>query len=272
MTLVALAVLSCAILQPANSAPRMETRSRLRARSTLDIRIDGPTHVAAGQLVKLEATGPDGAAFAWHLAGEPQPSDLWDVPPNNGGRIIYFANKEARAYTFILSAAVAGEDGQPPTIEVFEHVLTVDPDQPTTPTTPPTTPTTPPTTPPTNPPTTPPAGPTYGLATFARDAAGSVAPANRARVAAALSVAYTTVAGKIAAGELASVTEITTMQGLVNTSILTSEKAGTAWNGFFQKLSDRLTQLGLPGLPFEEMCRNYAAAWREIAAGLDQVK
>lgn len=288
---VALLLCAWAPAPVVESAPRVETGASASARPAsgvrvarvahakkappkrleLDIRIDGPTTVEPGRLVKLDASQSEGEAFVWRLMqGTP---DLYDVTPD--GRVVYFASPVPGDYVFALAVSSNGDEEQPPLLELVEHVVTVEGASPSPPATPQTPATPPPTNPPAQPPAQPPVTPTdplpegkYNLARWTRDVATATVPASAKRgdASASLAIAYTTIASKAEQGQFGDAASMVASQQLINQMVLLQLGAGTTWNPWFTQLKDKLTALGLT-TPAE-----HAIAWREIAKGLEAVK
>lgn len=253
----------------ASARPARPAKKAPPKRLELDIRIDGPTTVDAGRLVKLDASQSEGQAFVWRLMqGTP---DLYDVTAD--GKIVYFASPVPGDYVFALAVSTNGDEEQPPLLELVEHVVTVEGVSPGAP--PPGTPNTPPANPPTNPPAQPPVTPAdplpegkYNLSRWTRDVASATVPASAKRgdAAASLAIAYTTIAGKAEQGQFADAASMVASQQLINQMVLMQLGAGTSWNPWFTQLKEKLQALGLT-TPAE-----HAIAWREIAKGLEAVK
>lgn len=229
----------------------------------LVLSIDGPDSVPPGKLVKLDASATDADVFRWLLVGGA--SELYDVAGD--GRLVYFATATPGAYTFVLSAAKTAEGG--PLLEQLEHVVTVEkpeeePEPPTKPT-PPTVPAPQPPAPPTVPAPTPPVT-IPDLVLWSQTTAVALVPADaqRGAVATALALTLRTWAGK--ANNFSQPQEFIRGSNMVLDVVLGQLNAKASWKPWRDALEKKLATLGLTTVA------QHAAAWQEIAQGLELVK
>lgn len=217
--------------------------------------IEGPERAALGDLVVLDASRSEANAFAWLLVGGPK-----SFLPVDEGRRCVFASGTAGQYTFVLAAAANDR------VALARHVLTIGESPPTPPTpTPPV--------PPTPPPPTPEPLPhgKYDLARLARDWAKlsvSLDGSRRQASARSLAASFHSMASAIAAGTLTVPAEILAETKRSNQAALGADT--DAWRPWFALLAPKLEALNQSGSL--KIADDYATAWRELAAGLGEVK
>lgn len=215
--------------------------------------IDGPANSAAGDLVVLDASRSEAKDFAWKLVN----SDKVFLPVE-GNRKVVFASGQNGVYTFILAVALDDK------VAIAQHDVTIGPPNPP-----------PPTPIPPSPPNPPEPEPLphgkYDLSRLSRDWAKlSVTLDGPRRTASARSLAasFHTMASAIAAGTLTVPSDILAETKKSNQNALGSD--AESWRPWFVLLAARLESLGKGGEL--NVADDYAAAWREIAAGLEAVK
>lgn len=271
LLLVALAPLS---LDSAQRRPAARPVAPKPPAREIDIVLDGEERVSLGQLVTLDASATDADTFRWTLVGGGE--GLYRVDSN--GKVVYFSAGTPGDYVFVLACAKSSDEG--PLLEVAEHVVSVEGPLPPTqpPVQPPVNPPVqPPVIPPAQPPVQPPQPPSpgdplpegrYGLARFSRDTANTLVPAGPKRYgpAEAMAAGYGVVAAQIKSGVIKDAADIRKAQQLVNTMILKQFDAASVWTSFFNKLAERLNDLGLAARD------DYHQAWLEIQQGLAAVK
>lgn len=250
------------------------TTTPVRADGDLRAVIKSPAATPPGRLVRLEArlvreqghlreelsqeSGVVAAQFAWRLVTPPDGYDITEWTFDDG-RTVVFAAAEPGHYRFVLAAAVpATSANAQPLLFLAEHTLVVG--QPSDPINPDPLPFP-------RPEPTLPVG-VFGLArtTYELAAAEVSAPDRFAGV--RLAENYRAIASRIVAGTLTDPEEILAATAEGNRSAL-AERAN-AWQPFFTALAARMKAIDAAGRLSKPA--DYAAAWDEIAAGLNATR
>lgn len=213
----------------------------------IDVKIDGPTTAAPGDLVVLRLVAPGATNYKWVLANSSK-----TFLPVDGGVNVVFASGEHKEFIFVGSASDATSLGS------VVHRLAIGEPEPEPLPNPPG---------PTPPPTPLPDG-KFKLAAFAFTEAGKVTSANRPAAAKNLANSFRGIASAIAAGALSKPEEILAKTLTGNQTALGGDRA--AWSAFGVSLSTELERLHAAGTL--RVPADYQTAWDEIATGLEAVK
>lgn len=211
--------------------------------------ITGPTTASPGDLVILDASTSDAAAFTWALPGSTK-----TILAVDGGRRCVFASGASGKYVFVLATAKADA------VAIATHELTIG--------TPP-----PPPGPEPGPGPTPPPAPVlpdgkFKLAARAYAEALKVATANRPAEALKMAASFRVVAASIAAGTTATPKAILDQTAdAIKTNLGDRRDAWKPWGATLGAEYQRLMTAGQLSSPAD-----WGAAWSEVADGLEAIK